>query len=358
MTANFLYRINYGPITMKDRGLVRDFLIDQNLSLEARRRRKTMSSLCGWSWKSLLPGRAPIRNKIDQGIWKPSKVFWSRAEARLVPVLLCFLEPKLVSILGLAIYPYLRALTSNARPFFDETPNPSQPKFAHYRDLALGRKILELEFRLNLITEGARHLLLVPNAALVSAAVSVAHQVCALSASGAVVTHETLDLDKAYSLPKDLRAFSFDAAGSKYYPFLYLGNIPRKLGSFVGLEFGLSILEAIVFHPIEPGPDLWPYVHDSLKGTVFDIDRSNEGKAKMARVIQKASSLKLHLSHIDAAFISSGPFRLMLTTNLDTHLVLGDDGYLRVYWDFEPVAGSRLGMLKGHFIWDNSNSST
>jgi len=368
MTANFLYRINYGPITMKDRCLVRDFLIDQNLSLEARRRRKTMSSLCGWSWKSLLPGRTPIRNIIGRRIWGASKIFWSPAEAKRVPALFCFFEPKVVSILRLAICPYLPAVSeksTHSRPFVDElTPKTSHPKFAHYQDLALGRVILELEFRLNMITEGApRNLLLVPNAALVSAAVSVAHQVRALSASGAIVTHETLDLDKAYSLPKHLRVFSFDAAGCKY-PYPYIEDISRKLGLFDGFA-RLGILEAIVFHPIEPGPNLWPYIRDSQgrhrlevkDDTVFDIDRSKEGKAKMARVIQKASSLKLHLSHIDAAFISSGPFCLMLTTNLDAHLVLGDDGYLRVYWDFEPVAGSRLGMLKGHFIWDNSNYS-
>jgi len=105
MTADFLYRINYGPITAKDRSLARGFLIDQYTQLEARRRYKTTSSICRSSWSNLLPGRSPIRNMIGElfpgGVRKES---WSRPSSTHIRVMLCFLEPKLVSLVLKHIY--------------------------------------------------------------------------------------------------------------------------------------------------------------------------------------------------------------------------------------------------------------
>lgn len=67
MTPEFLYRINYGPITDKDREKVASFLYDQYYGIVGRLRRKTMSSVCRRSWASILPspwGRSAIRNVV------------------------------------------------------------------------------------------------------------------------------------------------------------------------------------------------------------------------------------------------------------------------------------------------------
>ena len=325
MTAEFLYRINYGPISIRDKCLVRNFLIDQYIALEDRRRFRTMSSICGWSWKSILPGsRAPIRRHYSRNQWR-------RTKGTPVMVLLCFLEPVLVSKLGRCIYPDCIA------EYYAPCP------FVHARS----RRIFEIEFRLNLInTLGTISTIpLVPNAALVWRTVVKA---CALSVSS---DHDTV-------IPREI----FDQPDSDSSVSI-LNNVDSKDRSQIipyetGCLVPMSTLNVALFEimSVVPGPLNLSAFRDEPEGlkfrkdTIFDIDRTMD---RRARLIQKASLLKLHLSHIDAAFICSGPFRLMFTLDLDEHLVLGNDGFLRVYWDFEPSPGDRLLLYEDHFLWDD-----
>jgi hypothetical protein len=140
------------------------------------------------------------------------------------------------------------------------------------------------------------------------------------------------------------------------------GNIDFKYPwlrrEIMGCSRSTGALDDVLFEgdTVVPGPlRLRAFRHEEQgvkfkRDTIFDIDRTMDRRAPL---IQKASSLKLHLSHIDAAFICSGPFRLMLTLDLEQHLVLGNDGFLRVYWDFEASPGGRLVLFKNHFLWDN-----
>jgi len=65
-------------------------------------------------------------------------------------------------------------------------------------------------------------------------------------------------------------------------------------------------------------------------------------------------SSRLDISNLDASYICSGPFRLMLTTCLEKHLYLDKDGILYVFWDFTHEIGSSLDLYRGHFLWDPS----
>jgi len=70
------------------------------------------------------------------------------------------------------------------------------------------------------------------------------------------------------------------------------------------------------------------------------------------------NALTLDFSSINAAFICSGPFKLMLTTSLENHLFLDQDGYLQIFWDFEREPAARLGLLEHHFFWDYNSQNT
>jgi hypothetical protein len=217
-----------------------------------------------------------------------------------------------------------------------------------------GRRLLELDLRLNLLffsRSYGKTLLptLVPNAALVSDMLAIVNQLQMISAGNASVSGKTMASLRPYWTPDDW----FDHVPQTIW------EIPRKLGNF---DF-MSTLDALLLRGVEPGPILRHSDFEDLRvsdvveiksGSLFDDnEKADPGSAKMTSLIEKTTSLKLRLSSLDAAFISSGPFRLMLTMDLEEHLVLDNEGYLRIYWDFETIPGSRLLIYDGHFILEN-----
>jgi hypothetical protein len=245
-----------------------------------------------------------------------------------------------------------------------------------------GRRLLELDLRLNLLffsRSYGKTLLptLVPNAALVSDMLAIVNQLQMISAGNASVSGKTMASLRPYWTPDDW----FDHVPQTIW------EIPRKLGNFDfmctldalllrGVEPGpilrhsdfedervMSTLDALLLRGFEPGPILRHSDFEDLRvsdvveiksGSLFDDnEKADPGSAKMTSLIEKTTSLKLRLSSLDAAFISSGPFRLMLTMDLEEHLVLDNEGYLRIYWDFETIPGSRLLIYDGHFILEN-----
>ena len=77
-----------------------------------------------------------------------------------------------------------------------------------------------------------------------------------------------------------------------------------------------------------------------------------------------AESQTLDMSSLDASFICSGPFRLMMTCLPERHLHLDADGILHIYplpietpwWlDHRP---SRLTIFEGHFFWNHERAAS
>jgi hypothetical protein len=80
--------------------------------------------------------------------------------------------------------------------------------------------------------------------------------------------------------------------------------------------------------------------------------RTQTGQPSSQRNDQESS--RLDISNLDASYICSGQFRLMLTTCLEKHLYLDKDGVLYVFWDFTHEIGSSLDIYRRHFLWDPS----
>jgi hypothetical protein len=77
-----------------------------------------------------------------------------------------------------------------------------------------------------------------------------------------------------------------------------------------------------------------------------------------------AESQTLDMSSLDASFICSGPFRLMMTCLPERHLHLDADGILHIYllpktdlwWSF--YRPPRLTIFEDHFFWNHENAAS
>ena len=108
------------------------------------------------------------------------------------------------------------------------------------------------------------------------------------------------------------------------------------------------------------GPHLYPFVSDDLlviKRTLLNVDEYDDSPSER-ELAKRLDALTLDFSSTNAAFICSGPFKLMLTISLENHLLLDEDGYLQIFWDFEREPGARLGLLEYHFFWDYESQNT
>jgi hypothetical protein len=112
----------------------------------------------------------------------------------------------------------------------------------------------------------------------------------------------------------------------------------KKLEPSMETLDGLNLAEILLFTERRPGPrltmegscppeNILNYSFTDIIGCETLDENSNAALAK------RADNLQLDLSHIDALFLCSGPFRLM-TTRLEDHMVLDQDVYPHVYWDF------------------------
>jgi hypothetical protein len=77
-----------------------------------------------------------------------------------------------------------------------------------------------------------------------------------------------------------------------------------------------------------------------------------------------AESQTVDLSSLDASFICSGPFRLVVTCLPERHLHLDADGVLHIYllpsisrWLGYNIP-ARLAMFKDHFFWDHERAAS
>lgn len=350
MTPEFLYRINYGPITDKDRDKVASFLYDQYYGIVGRLRRKTMSSVCRRSWSSILPspwGRAAIRNVVpcpdeDDRLrlrYKLEKEDWSNVPPARPPAYIGFLDP----LLSDHIFHSLLPNCSFINPYCN----------FRYRELdwAIDRDALELEVRLCHMDT-----VLLPFAAVVRDIRKLVSRLDSnwIEKDGTAIL-EVPELQEMQNLSE----FYIYSCPRAVHP--RLESIPRmKLGRAIQGLGTSDILEIILFdrrrpgpslQSLSPGPELGRWIHrfgDRLFGMREYVKQDEQS---LSGLLKKCDALTLDISSIDASFISTGPFRLMFTTRFEDHFLLDKEGYLHVYWDFEPLDLDFESGLKHHFIW-------
>jgi hypothetical protein len=78
-------------------------------------------------------------------------------------------------------------------------------------------------------------------------------------------------------------------------------------------------------------------------------------KRSPTAVVPQCSDLevgRLNLSDFDAAFICSGPFKLVRTLEFDKHLYLDEKGQIHVYWGSDISPGGLLELYREHPVWN------
>ena len=355
MTPEFLYRINYGPITKKDFEKVRNFLVDQYCAVEGRRRGKTLSHIRRRHWKSLLPypwGRAPIRNVVGHA----SKSFPRLEQHHLrksvtsfqPPILIGFLDPKLSDDLHAAVY---QGVTYNEDPNYDDFIYEMNERGVW------SRVFLELE--LSLVRTLPQPYLapssfpLLPFAALVS---DIRTFVQRVQQARSTAPGQSLTL-----------GFQYVLNSSDYYIWdgeTTWGKAERTWG-VSKLEMQRHFVSILLRSKMDCGPELYPFPagnndYLTINETLLNIDFYKHclNGCSLPKLSKRLDKLTLDFSSINAAFICSGPFKLMLTTSLEDHFTLDQDGYLQVFWDFEREPGARLQALECHFFWDHDYNNT
>jgi hypothetical protein len=371
MNSNFLFRMNYGSITEEDRFKAASFLYQQYYAILGQRRLKTMDSICRTSLlNSVLryPWSRPAIRTVIQS-WEPfwdeqkfGKEDWRAAVKIPIPVIIGILDPELAKELMKIIYPKQSFLNNSYKDFMYSPHNPE------------ARSLLELEVQLCHITRehdnyyihALRDILPPEHVRLPFAAIfsDIRNLV-------SCINRELPTSNSILSLRQTVTNFLYTS------PECYLSNPDSSVAN--GLDNGLDSGKLIgrwqeslrPSMPVLKALDLWSILlFDNVVPpglSNYDHLSSNElwpGAAGYVEpteistkaLLAKVDNLKLDFSSIDAAFICSGRFRLMLTTRIEQHFLLDGKGYLYVYWNFEQDPGS-LKRYENHFFWNHDEKT-
>jgi hypothetical protein len=323
---------------------------DQVYAIKAEERRRAYPNRTAIRkrWPPILPWqRRPIRKQIevwdDWGFWELGNENWNKPyvshrfhagfSATIGYRFVSLLDPKLSRRIYRRLFPKTTSpLSFNAFSYCDDTSNDS-----HLVDFAVFENGV-----VNQVSQKIKATRLLPLAAVVEDAFTVISEISTLASDG-----EPIDWNKIFE--KTLPLFHNNRApvdSSEYH------RIPDSKERFQGKRSYFEFLNVLLFTHGQPGPSFDPrriqISETDPRETWFKV--AGFSKQDREPLLHRLESLKLDFSNIDASFICSGPFRLMLTTRMDQHLLLRDDGYLQVFWDFGRP-GASLRTFSGHFLW-------
>jgi hypothetical protein len=134
-----------------------------------------------------------------------------------------------------------------------------------------------------------------------------------------------------------------------FFPAILFPNSESGMGLRQAQHhFEEHIFPAKLFQNLESEVPRHDYAESLTRGLYGDREISPHLR------ISDLEASKVDMSDLDASFICSGAFRLMLTTRPDRHLYLDKDGYLHIFWDFKEEVGSSLNIYKDHFFWNKN----
>jgi len=275
--------------------------------------------------------------KWNLGQWgKVHKEKWSAATKYQRSVLVGFLDPPVAAALLNAVYPG------------NQESRDAYCDFVYSGSSRHGQPLLELEVRLCRIAGNLSHPdgetydhAFLPLAAIVSDALELISHVYnkwSQKSGNLDINCNDVILSPNFYLS---RASSWSESGLS----LDISKMQERLEpAMPSLEIR-DLLECLILADRRPGPvlDLVQVYNVARKrysmqlmDTWFDAAGFEEPNAESQKgLMDKANDLTLDTSNIDASFICSGAFRLMVTTRLEKHLLLDVNGYLQVYWDYE-----------------------
>lgn len=342
MTPELLYKINYGPLTKKESNQVAWFVNEQLSTIKGRQYTRTVSSSSAHLWRSILPFlRPPISPSIDtrKNRWPTPRNEDPQS------VVLGILDPKLAIELLSKLFPFMSL---------------GLPPDAGYDNEHERRRYFELVYsrfrhtpeRLEVETQLSACLLMFEHNLLNLCRRRYGSGDTMVFPLGALTLDVLKLIQTIQSSIDDVCNFGHLATISEKYLFSslsYLSTAERGRSYSAGTT--QRFLKRVLFRSDDhylPGWERDDEIADFFSG-VLKGSNSNERSRNF-----DIESSRLDISNLDASYICSGPFRLMLTTRLERHLHLDKSGLLYVFWDFTREVGSSLDIYKNHFFWDIS----
>ena len=339
----------------------------QYYGIIGRQRHRTMSSICRPSWKEHLPypwHRLQIRNKVELWAMSPTpgeeplgKEDWSAAPSVPPLAYIGFLDPLLAGELIHQVYP--------TRPMYIEGRHPYSD-FMYQRSHGLARNLMELEVRLCQLVKSSidyKECVILPLAALVSDSLRLISNIeCELSQNN---SPGTLECESTVWLKNMYISTYGMISDSQRVADIHVNQMRAKIEPAMPRLGSLDLFDALLFsfrrpgpriHPLKPTIDEGMNVTDSIPKTRINWPRLTELEepvdSSQNKLQDKIDRLHLDFSNIDAAYICSGPFRLMFTTRLEDHFLLDATGYLHVFWNFDRSFSNGFDVIENHFLWD------
>lgn len=375
LTADFLYRVNYGRMSEQDEHNVVWFLTDQFYKFEARRRIDTISSLRPSLWKTWFApwSRQSVTCAAPDNVsdWKEAALLgpatpkdWKPSIDDPRPVLIGFIDP-----------PLALQILENLYQDSPHIPSEVYTDFI-YRHSLHAKRLFEFEVRLKHITSVQASML--PYAAILSDTIKLISMINVIYSHD----HTLAGLDKAcdivmrssgkFYVSDEFRGRYTPSSNKPRYvePGYWESNNPlvrfyRKPATsdpqFLPAISRQSFFAALIFHDSlgvprmfgDGGPprlrlgDLWT--------KLFRLPSGSE----ISKAMETMEGGGLDFSYFDAAYICSGPFRLALTMSVDKHLSLDNYGNIHVFWDFERrnQVTAVSTALCSHFFWDHNGAN-
>jgi len=344
MTPDFLYRMNYGPLTNKESYKAASFLQDQLADIKASQCIRTTKSRASRSWHSMSPFRAPICPTID---FRDQKELKPKIENPR-PIVFGCLDPKLGVELLSQLYPTpshfipregkdviseLRRYYASGYSQFHYTPRTMEVDMHTVAGLLLFEHNL---LRLCRRRYGFRgETMVFPMGALALDVLVLIQRI-----------------KSSISIDSDFAQLGMTVRKYLISPQSYFSTAERGTSDAYGSSITPMFLKTIL---LTRGNHFLPEWNKDDKVDEFFFRVLNSGTPFDPPNSQRdEESSRLDISNLDASYICSGPFRLMLTACLEKHLQLDKDGILYVFWDFTHEVGSSLDIYRRHFLWDPS----
>lgn len=353
LNADLLYRFNYGPINADEYTYMILFIFQQYYYYEAFRRADCVSSIRRGSWKSKLPfARSPINNHIGTNINDAPVIppLWTQGAVG---------EIQKCSSLGVPLIdPVMGELLLSK--MFPGRPKPPMP-----RTHTLGHTFLmSLEIRLSILAwhnfSSVGLYAMVPFAALLSDAIRNIDLLRSESPNIRSEITRPFFESQHFKTPNFTEHMNLIISKSSTPAFQRLNNIKEALTSSAFRQC-YDTKDVILLRQLSPGINLVDPTQVRLDpaktpSESFGVTICNAlqlSETSLSTQNFDPESAKVDISKLDASYICSGPYRLMLTTAPERHLFLDSNGFLHVFWDFERYyLGESLGQYAGHFYWD------
>lgn len=324
-------------------------------SYQDQRFERSLKSLYGFSWATVIPWKRRLFHKQIETRFGDNELNCILREQ--------YLEPETISVAGLGLVdPVLRESLRQGL-YLGKTLEPS----LHYTQFIQDLSQMILELRLLTLREDGPLLVsymdgFPPFAAIYLQAIRTVADLKLLLQAEETQTEPALR-ELRTRLQRWVHELGHALFTNQHLPHVSRLKNTESRRPYINIEFKRNfeerMLDALLLCKLDPG------IHASrnalLIGPIQDqlVASIHPGTGvSLYRQGPQLESVNTDLGSLDASYICSGPFRLMLTTLPEKHLFLDPEGFIHIFFDFRKTLGCSLNVYKGHFVWDMDGKAT